>query len=279
VRAKDKDEGVSAEKTATVAVTNALPVILGSTNEVGGITGLPSAPIPAGTSVTLGVQFTDAGTADTHTGTITWDIGLAPTTVATVSPVGTTAGTVTATRSLPAGIYTVTMTVTDDDGGSAKTSEPAYIVVYDPNGGFVTGGGWVDSPAGALVSNPSAVGRANFGFTSKYQRGANIPTGHTEFQFQAGSLDFKSTSYQWLVVAGARAQYKGVGTIKGQTGEFQFLLTAVDAAINGGGSVDKFRIKITSADGTTVVYDNGLGAGDDSDTGSALRGGNISIKP
>jgi len=24
------------------------------------------------------------------------------------------------------------------------------LVVYDPSGGFVTGGGWIDSPAGAL---------------------------------------------------------------------------------------------------------------------------------
>ena len=35
----------------------------------------------------------------------------------------------------------------------------------------------------------------------------------TEFQFKAGNLNFKSTSYQWLVVAGPKAQYKGFGTI------------------------------------------------------------------
>ena len=38
------------------------------------------------------------------------------------------------------------------------------------------------------------------------------PSGATEFQFQAGSFNFKSTSYEWLVVAGAKAQYKGAGT-------------------------------------------------------------------
>ena len=52
-------------------------------------------------------------------------------------------------------------------------------------------------------------GRANFGFVSKYLTGATPPTGQTEFQFQVGNLTFHSESYQWLVINGARAQYKG----------------------------------------------------------------------
>jgi hypothetical protein len=39
------------------------------------------------------------------------------------------------------------------------------------------------------------------------------------------NLEFHSTSYQWLVVAGAKAQYKGSGTMNG-SGEYGFLLTA-----------------------------------------------------
>ena len=57
---------------------------------------------------------------------------------------------------------------------------------------------------------------ASFGFVSKYKKGATIPTGQTEFQYKVGSLNFHSTDYQWLVIAGARAQYKGTGTINGQ---------------------------------------------------------------
>jgi hypothetical protein len=45
------------------------------------------------------------------------------------------------------------------------------------------------------------------------------------------------------VVAGAKAQFKGVGTVNG-SGEYGMRLTAINGQINGGGDVDKFRIKI-----------------------------------
>lgn len=38
---------------------------------------------------------------------------------------------------------------------------------------------------------------------------------------------FHSVSYEWLVISGARAQYKGVGTVNG-AGAYGFLLTATD---------------------------------------------------
>ena len=51
-----------------------------------------------------------------------------------------------------AGIYDVCLTVND---GSVD-SDPActLAVVYDPNAGFVTGGGWITSPAGAYKPDP-----------------------------------------------------------------------------------------------------------------------------
>lgn len=124
-----------------------------------------------------------------------------------------------------------------DVTGNVGTSAVRQFVVYEPDGGFVTGGGWINSPAGAcnLVSCTAATtGKATFGFVSKYKKGATIPTGETEFQFQAGGLTFKSSSYEWLVVAGARAQYRGTGTVNGSAG-YSFLLTAVDGAGLGGG--------------------------------------------
>jgi len=123
------------------------------------------------------------------------------------------------------------------------------------------------------------IGRANFGFVSKYQKGANTPTGNTEFQFKDGNIDFKSSSYQWLVISGARAQYKGVGTIN-NSGTYGFLITALDAQINGGGPKDAFRIKIwqliNGVEGP-VVYDNALGASEDSPAATILGGGSIVI--
>lgn len=80
---------------------------------------------------------------------------------------------------------------------------------------------------------PSASGRATFGFVSKYQKGVSTPTGNTEFQFNAGGLNFSSTSYDWFVISGARAQDKGSGTVNGMAG-YKFLLTATDGAVNAG---------------------------------------------
>ena len=118
-----------------------------------------------------------------------------------------------------------------------------YIVVYDPSAGFVTGGGWINSPIGAYSANPALTGKANFGFESKYLKGNNVPTGNTEFQFKLANFNFKSTSYEWLVVSGAKARYRGVGTVNG-AGSYGFELTAWDGQVNGGGGVDRFRIKI-----------------------------------
>ena len=77
---------------------------------------------------------------------------------------------------MAAGVYAVKVTVTDKDGES-DTEMYEYVVVYDPNGAFVTGGGWINSPAGAYAANPALMGKANFGFVSKYKKGANVPTG------------------------------------------------------------------------------------------------------
>jgi hypothetical protein len=54
------------------------------------------------------------------------------------------------------------------------------------------------------------------------------------------------------------------------------MLTATDGQVNGGGGVDKFRIRIWD-ESETVVYDNQLGDADDSDATQAIGGGNIVI--
>ena len=150
------------------------------------------------------------------------------------------------------------------------------VVIYDPNGGYVTGGGWLNSPAGAYAANPSLSGKASFGFVSRYAKGATIPTGETEFQFQVANFNFHSSNYDWLVISGARAQYKGTGTVN-NTGNYSFILTAIDGQINGGGGVDKFRIKIWDKATSTVVYDNQLGASESADPTTAIGGGSIVI--
>ena len=161
--------------------------------------------------------------------------------------------------------------------GSAATSI-AYLAVYDPTGGFVTGGGWINSPAGAYRANPSLTGKANFGFVSKYKKGSNIPDGNTEFQFHEGNLNFSSSSYDLgsLVITGYKAIYKGSGTING-TGNYKFMVSAVDGNISGGGGYDKFRIKIWNKTDNTIVYDNNLGKDENDIPVTLLGGGSIVI--
>jgi uncharacterized repeat protein (TIGR01451 family) len=151
-----------------------------------------------------------------------------------------------------------------------------FLAIYDPDGGFVTGGGWIQSPLGAYAANAGLTGRANFGFVSKYLPGANVPSGETQFQFKTADLNFHSTSYEWLVVAGARAQFKGSGTING-TGDYSFQLTGIDGQRPGGGGTDRFRIKIMNKGSGGVIYDNQMDKGDNGNDATELGGGSIVI--
>lgn len=217
----------------------------------------PSTPVAVNTTVNVSANFTDADIDDTHSAQIDWGDGKVSAGVVTeTNGSGSVSGEHAYTTP---GLYTITMTVTDNHGASAtRTFE--FIVVYDPNGSFVTGGGWINSPVGAYLQDPSLTGKASFGFVAKYKKGATVPEGNTDFQFKAGDLNFKSTSYDWLVVGGTKAQFKGIGMINGE-GAYQFLITAVDS------TPDSFRIRITLND--QVIYDNG--------SQHALGGGSIVI--
>lgn len=263
-----------ATQSMTVVEVNVAPV-------VGGIT-LPVSPVPIGTSVGVAANFADGNSLDLHTASVTWGDGsITAGSVSEASGVGTVSGDHVYAG---AGVYTVGISVSDGSLIGTRSSEldvPAYVVVYDPSAGFVTGGGWIDSPAAACLwsgcaTDGSTIGKATFGFVSRYKTGAATPSGNTEFQFKAGGLNFTSTSYQWLVVAGARAKYKGEGTING-AGAYSFLLTAIDGALPGGGGADRFRIKIWDVSSGNVVYDNKRGDAEDSDVATTLGGGSIVI--
>jgi hypothetical protein len=219
--------------------------------------------------VSVGVTFSDPGTGDTHDVTWDWDDLSSDTQYGATSPASQDH-----TYADP-GVYEVTVTVTDDDGGSTSQVYQ-FIVIYDPDGGFVTGGGWIDSPEGAYAPDPTLTGKATFGFVSKYKRGAPAPTGQTEFQFKVADLHFHSDAYDWLVIAGPRAQYKGTGTING-AGNYGFMLTAIDEKLTPSTDVDRFRIKIWDKATDEVIYDNQMGEDDDADPATDIGGGSIVI--
>ena len=256
----DDGNGGTATDDVIVTVDNVAPVIQSFSS--------PADPVPLGSVVNLSATFSDVGTNDTHTASFALDSANGAGTVTESGGSGSATGSFTPST---AGVYTASVTITDDDGGLDTETATVPVVVYDPAGGFVTGGGRITSPTGSFTPDASLAGKATFGFVSRYQKGATIPSGNTEFVFHAAGLNFRSSSYDWLVISGAQAQYKGVGEVTGlgatYNGTYKFILTAVDGGRLGGTAPDTFRIKIFRDD--TVLYDNG--------PGTPLEGGSIIV--
>jgi len=255
--------------TVPFTVTNVAPVI--------GTTSSLYNPVPLGTALNAFVPYTDAGIWDTHTATFDWGDGTTPTVALGVGGGGTGGASAYHTYAAP-GLYPVSITVTDDDGGS-DTFVHEFVVVYDASGGFATGAGWFESPSGAHTpansSDPDVTGPAHFAFVSKYVRGATVPTGTTAFRFNAADLDFQSASYDWMVVSGTKATYRGTGTLNGVAG-YRFMLAANDGTSRSGG-VDQLRVRIWDDATGVVVYDNQAGASLDATPTTAIGGGQIAV--
>jgi probable HAF family extracellular repeat protein len=236
-------------------------------------------PVAIGATLSTSASFTDVNTSDTHSAAWTWGDGSAAQsgTVSEAGGSGTAKGSHTFSA---AGIYPVAVTVADNGGLTGSVNR--NVVVYDPSAGFVTGNGAIRSPMGAFKADPTAAGNATFSFVSKYQKGAKVPVGTTAFQFQSAALDFYSDSYDWMVVSGARTQFKGIGTLDGAA-DYKFLLTAIDGQVTGGGGTDRFRIKIWHYDAAlqqdVVDYDNQLDASTEGtlSEGTAIANGSIVI--
>ena len=244
----------------SIVVNNTIPVITAVT--------APLAPVPVNTSINLSVSTNSNTIASAK---IKWSDGSADQIVNNPSANFTVPHTYTSP-----GVYTVTTTITDACGNASASYQYQYIVVYDPSAGFVTGGGWINSPAGAYRPDTSLNGKAIFGFESRYQNGTTVPSGNTEFKFQVANINFKSSNYEWLVVAGSRAQFKGSGKING-SGNYGFILNAVDGDLKTTPSVDLFRIKIWDINTSAVAYDNQYGTSDDGPLTTQIGGGSVVI--
>ncbi|NJB84422.1 hypothetical protein GGR26_000167 [Lewinella marina] len=233
---------------------------------------LPLDPVAISEAVSISANFTDVDDEDGHSADIDWGDGTVSTGL-----VNQNTNSVSGSHQFSAaGVYTVSVTVTDACGEQDVLVSATYVVIYDPSAGFVTGGGWIWSPAGAYASDASLEGKANFGFVAKYKKGQSVPDGNTTFHLNAADFKFKSTDYQWLTIAGPNAKFKGSGQVNG-AGDYGFMLTGVDGDVNGGGGEDKFRIKIWDKATSQVVYDNQMGADDTGYATTVLGGGSIVI--
>jgi hypothetical protein len=251
--------GVDTART-TATITNVAPTLAAFS--------VPTTPVPltaGGVTLPISATFTDPGTADTHTASLDCGTG---TPVQSPAPNGTAGGVCTFASP---GVYAIQLSVSDDDGGVDTKLASGQVVIYDVSAGWATGGGWISSPIGALASAPATTGKLTFGFVARYQAGSSTPSGNAEFKLSIGKVDFRSTSFDWLVVGDETAELQGRGTLNG-AGDYAFVVVAVD-----GSSTDAIRIRIWNPQTGAVAYDNRPGEPLDVDATTALAGGSIQL--
>jgi formylglycine-generating enzyme required for sulfatase activity len=135
-------------------------------------------------------------------------------------------------------IYTIGVTL-----GCSDHITSAYLVVYNPQGGFATGGGWLIPEDDGLNTHPDV--RAHFGFEVEYDGGEDDPSGDLEFHYQDGYVELQSTMIERLVVTGGKiAQFRGWAVVNG-VADCWFFVKAVDNGSPGRNN-DIFDIKIWS---------------------------------
>ncbi|HEX6383696.1 MAG TPA: Ig-like domain-containing protein, partial [Anaerolineae bacterium] len=260
----DGNAATVADNLCATAVVTVAVIPLNDPPQVGPITA-PIDPVLINTSITASADYSDADKLDTLSGV--WDWGDGNTTAINLPG---TSGTASASHTYTtAGVYTIQLTVTDADGESG-TSIYEYVVVHDGSSGSVTGGGWINSPQGAYIDDPSLTGRANFGFN--VNKNSSATTGQTEFNFGPADLNFHSTSHDSLTITGNTATFAGRGTINGAMApdgmayHFQIEITDRD----GGNQSDRFSIQIWWVDnGSPLIVYN---------ADQPLGGGNITIR-
>jgi hypothetical protein len=96
------------------------------------------------------------------------------------------------------------------------------------------------------------------------------------FHFDTSKFNFKSKSYEWLVISGNKAMFKGTGTING-AGNYGFILAAIDGNLISKTTPDKLRIKIWNMANGEIIYDNQPGDPVDANPTMPVGGGNIVI--
>jgi hypothetical protein len=184
-----------------------------------------------------------------------------------IGGIGTYAGACTYAS---AGIYTVRVAVSDEDGGTSAPAFYRYVEVYDPAGGFTTGSGFFDVPG-----RPNQKG--HFTFDARFASAdATAPNGTVTYRNAAVGVILESTGIDMLVVSGNRAQLWGTGTLNGTP--VRFRITVVDGETAGSdGSVDAIRIEISDAAGVAVLYDTQPGDPQDAAVTTPTEGGTIRI--
>ena len=108
---------------------------------VNSVTG-PTDPVAVNSAVNVCVDYTPGDPNNT----VAFDWAFGSATSQPETDVDLDAPSCTTHTYTEPGIYWVEATITDTDGDSDNGTTGVPIVVYDPSAGFVTGGGWINSP-------------------------------------------------------------------------------------------------------------------------------------
>jgi formylglycine-generating enzyme required for sulfatase activity len=145
-------------------------------------------------------------------------------------------GVANAVMSLEPAIYMIQVTL-----GCSEYTASAILVVYNPEGGFATGGGWLVPEDDGINTHPNL--KAHFGFSVEYKDSLEDPNGSLEFRYQDDYVNLESTLIERLVVTGGKiAQFKGWAVVNGVPGNW-FFVKAIDNGSPGKNN-DIFEIKI-----------------------------------
>lgn len=193
-------------------------------------------------------------------------------------------------------VYKLSISYSSGAGCPAQDTT-IYVHVFNPQAGFVTGSGWLTTPANPDFELMQASSRVQWALVAKYKpKTEDVAQGSLMLLLESGPAIFHSTNVEdgSLVITGNQAFYRGQGTlsyISGSGGmttdprKFAYLVSATDGNFQGAKAEDRLRILIweLKADGTrgAGVYDNQPACSTNLDENAsacaAIGGGNITI--
>jgi hypothetical protein len=266
----------------------------------------PSGLIQAGTSLDFSAPFTYPGILDTHTGVWNWGDGTtSPAVIAETNGSGAASGAHTYTK---AGLYPVTLTVTDNDG-AADTKVYQFVYVFTPNpvsdnstassggevppsrnemppsgtgglietpnnvvsyGSYVRCNGIFNVPAGALLAAPAASGLSPLSLLLEYKKGSVVPSGTVKFTLKTGALSYFAKKVSFLAIGQNNIYFIASGQIN-KAGDFQCF-----GVLNKNESGQAYvRLQITDLASGAVVFDTQPGATSDADATAPFTKKNV----